>query len=419
MPDGERASTTLTGLRTGALHVVVMLFAACLAWWFWGDVASADEIGDATGPEAGAVDEPPSATGLDVVGDELPAVVPVPDPAPAPTPPADVEPAPPSVPAPVPAPAPIPDDVVVVVVDPVPTPAPVPVPRRSERTVTDDPLAEPVDEPTAEPTPEPVDEPADDPAGGDGWDWVEQDRADHEGGDHEGGDEGWGDPDEGVEWVDPELGDPYEGWVDLPPTEADEPEMVVEAEVEHRGEVGHHRREVGEVAVRGDGPSYLPDGSSEDLVTHARRLQVTRQSLALLAGELKHTAKPLPVAQPMTVASSTRPPLRATYIVRTGSRPGPALPALPRPSTAPQVPVSPPSALPPVPLGATGSSSSGAMGSAHGAFDPSQLLERARLWASALGGPGVLNGALYQHQTMLVEVAPAGVPGGRPAFTPD
>lgn len=394
MPDGERTSTTSRSLRTSALHVVVLLFAACLAWWFWGDVAGADEVGEATGPEAGAVDEPPSATGLDVAGDDLPAVVPVPDPAPAPVPPADVEPTPPALPPPPPVADPVPvlDDEVVV-----------DEPHRSERSVDDD----------------RGDVPADD-----GWEWVDQEERDDGSWDDDGweGDE-WIDPDslidpgDGVEWVDPELGDPDEGGVDLPPTEVLPPDQGFEAgeatEVEHTGTIVEHR---GEVAERGDvpGSAYLPDGSAEDLVAHARRLQVTRQSLALLAGEMKHTAKPLPATQPK-MTSPERPPTKVAYIVRTGTAPG-ARPARPVPAPVPQVPINPPPALPP---GATGSSGGGAMGSGHGPFDPSQLLERARLWASAVGGAGALGGAQYQHQAAWVEAAPAGVPGGRPAFTPD
>jgi hypothetical protein len=155
-------------------------------------------------------------------------------------------------------------------------------------------------------------------------------------------------------------------------------------------------------------------------VAHAQRLRVARHSLALLARQLNFTTKPL-VPSPSSLdvqAVGSRTP----SIVSTGSKPRQGRVALPRPAPAPRAPLGPPSALPPVAPGMPGmpgAAGSGSMGSSHGPLDAWQLLERGRLWADAARGPGVASGALYQRRTTLVEVAPAGVPGGRPPFTPD
>jgi hypothetical protein len=448
MPDGERGSTTFTGLRTSHFHVVVFVFAASLGWWFWGDLAGAEEAGDASGPAAGAVDEPPSATGADVEpAVDIDPLPPTPDPAPSPVPVADgvleVDPAP----APAPTPAPEPADRPVAVVE---------LPR-SERAVTDDDGDEQPDEWAGNDGDSTDGHWGDGKSDGNDWGHDSAEEADGDGvaqapvgssdGDHgwaapearddsdraggddwpDGGDEDdWGDADE----VDPELGDPYEGWRDGD-HEWDTDGIVAmpgQTRVLHRSE-RHDDPEPGDgdsadgegdgEAVGhqpGRGPSFLPDGSAADLVAHAQRLRVARQSLALLARQLTFTTRPLVPSPPSFDTQSARS--RTPAIVGTDSGPRPGRAALPRPSPAPRAPLGPPSALPPVPPGVPGAGS-GSMGSGHGPLDASQLLERGRLWAASARGPGVLSGALYQRRTTLVEVAPAGVPGGRPPFTPD
>jgi hypothetical protein len=81
-----------------------------------------------------------------------------------------------------------------------------------------------------------------------------------------------------------------------------------------------------------------------------------------------------------------------------------------RPASLPAPLSAPPTPLPP---------SSGALGSGHGPFDLSQQLERSQLWAVVAVAAGAAAAATGRLRLSMLCVAPAGVCGRRPPFTPD
>jgi hypothetical protein len=418
MPDGEREWARVLAPRGGAVPVFIFACAAVMAWWFWGSLASADELGDGAAAGSAAVaDEPPPAPEVEpaapVVAEPEPVAAepPAPEPEPvvaepsAPEPePVAAEPPAASSPAPTPTPTPATDPA------PVPDPGMVPAPGLPPTGGGDAP-------PPAEALPPEAVPPAATPAGpatptplGPG----------------------------GLRTADPAL-DPAPPPVGPPAAEApvSEPVAPSPAPPPPAFEPVAPVATTALPARSADPPVSLPAAEPVVPVVVVPTLDPVPFDMAnwsfsaLLPWSNRSPAEPSAAAEPH--AGRATPPVTTARHRVTG---GEATEAAAhddgaawitsssastrarglegetpmRPASLPAPLSAPPTPLPP---------SSGALGSGHGPFDLSQQLERSQLWAVVAVAAGAAAAATGRLRLSMLCVAPAGVCGRRPPFTPD